>query len=1173
MSLERWLLSRAEFLVSTGSAFVVSKLSGQIVAVGPPDCFPDPSQANTLLAPTTGSMTWLELVRPGDLLRVAIGYSGFSATPHAGILHRTQQEAYLGIALPGQHLKEPVFEEKAANNPSSWGPGAMPGLHLAYANPTVLVVRAASGGDVDLTVDAILAEFAKTVFPSLDGATSPATPVPTAVESVFRLLLAPSNAKIFYASLIAPSESNIRGFIPPTPSTAYRKYAWRPVWHASVVPALQTAAALDLLAYGSRNPTLPNCPNSDPMGIPQSGDEPINLTANDRAIIVSLSSAAPHQYVKSDLLVLSSLGATQRLAFHDSTQTPGTCAIGSILSDWRVRTTVGRDQHSLKTFVGFLYPYGHRAIYTLEADREVVDGVAYLVGKRYITLVDQEVSYASSNTDRSAYHAGATVVRIVTHQTPNIDEDAVPGTRPGATPAPSPNAFVCNILSFTPLVKDSSTEFLFDIERVDHDGQRVRSREPLIFVDKEFYGFTLAQQQAFAEVLLQFYSKPSRAHLEALAFWEGNRPTQVGDLVRSGNSCLVCVGFKPQPGVPIGVTGEIDLSADGYEPGKLINDGAIVWRKIVLCRNEVLLFKQQLSLVQSIGQAQISAAEACAKHPEAAGCPVSQLRPAALEMVKLTLKPYLTANLARPDIDTFIARVPDIRRALGQDLLAQLRVADQLLNTSLPLPEITADAVFADVVDELIINFQDTSAQLEQRAKSGIANLKSYALGLSRYNGVLQGAKDGKAQILNAFHNFAGQLTQIKAEDIVPANLFPNILGIVSLYDLLRTYVFTPDQFPKLHTPSAEVSAEITTSYAFNSRLNPNDTLKAKGGGSPDPTVSFKAAMTVSAAASAEAGGAGANATSRQQLYCSLQNAKLSLFGLIELPFDEITFTYESGKGSHTAITGMNEIALIGNLSFLNNIESFLKDFLGEGPIIEVGTEAIAVGWAFNIGTIGMGVFSLQNVNFDVSAALPIVDRPLEFVLGLADKANPFVISAGILGGGGYVQLTFSGTSLALSDMDVSMEFGATVAISLGPAGGDVHIFAGIHMHRSADSFIVGGFFNAGGHMGILGLITADVQFYIELSYDGNRGVIHGEATWSIDIHIGFFSVGVTLTMSREFPVHGGGSVALAARQPYAVAATGMAQLGPAPTYQPHSPSFDDLTCGGSWQTYCNAFR
>src|SRR5207244_1073763 len=110
-----------------------------------------------------------------------------------------------------------------------------------------------------------------------------------------------------------------------------------------------------------------------------------------------------------------------------------------------------------------------------------------------------------------------------------------------------------------------------------------------------------------------------------------------------------------------------------------------------------------------------------------------------------------------------------------------------------------------------------------------------------------------------------------------------------------------------------------------------------------------------------------------------------------------------------------------------------------------------------------------------------------------------------------------------IKQLEASFEFGATAAIDIGVASGEVHIMAGIYfsMQRRDPgnelAAILTGYLRMGGSLSVLGLIKISVEFNLSFTYDGVKDKAYGRATLTVHVEVLFFSTSVELTVEKAF--------------------------------------------------------
>jgi hypothetical protein len=288
---------------------------------------------------------------------------------------------------------------------------------------------------------------------------------------------------------------------------------------------------------------------------------------------------------------------------------------------------------------------------------------------------------------------------------------------------------------------------------------------------------------------------------------------------------------------------------------------------------------------------------------------------------------------------------------------------------------------------------------------------------------------------------------------------------------------------------------------------------------------------------------------------------KLTKFSLA-LPFVRVNFdsiSFESVNGSKPSVDPkLSSVEFTEAVSFLSSLASALG--FGNGLKIDVGVDHLLAGMSFHLPSIGAGVFSLQNISFEAQLRLPFVhsDDPTLLKFGFGSASNPFLLTIGIFGGGGFVEMALGSDRIV--GFGVALEFGGAAAISLAVAEGSVYVMGGIYYRLIEGKPYLEGFLRCGGTLEILGLLTVSLEYGMALAWDG--GVVRGSAWLTVKVELLFFEEEVHFKVERTFS--GGSSPAL----------TGMALGGPARIGAPAAPpvSILDLMDAGAWDDYWNAF-
>jgi hypothetical protein len=204
----------------------------------------------------------------------------------------------------------------------------------------------------------------------------------------------------------------------------------------------------------------------------------------------------------------------------------------------------------------------------------------------------------------------------------------------------------------------------------------------------------------------------------------------------------------------------------------------------------------------------------------------------------------------------------------------------------------------------------------------------------------------------------------------------------------------------------------------------------------------------------------------------------------------------------------------------------------------------VRVGFGLGLPSVGVGVFTLQNIGFSAGLFLPFINKPMTFRFAFCERWQPFMLTVLGIGGGGFVgiEMTLKGVEL----IEASLEFGASVAINLGVASGQATIMGGVYFRKTGAGFELTAYFRAFGSLSVLGILTVSVELYIGLTFSSkgmrypDRAVLFGQARVTVKVKLLFFSKSVSIEMEREFA----GS----------------------------DPTFRDVVSLPQWAEYCGAF-
>ncbi len=381
--------------------------------------------------------------------------------------------------------------------------------------------------------------------------------------------------------------------------------------------------------------------------------------------------------------------------------------------------------------------------------------------------------------------------------------------------------------------------------------------------------------------------------------------------------------------------------------------------------------------------------------------------------------------------------------------------------------------------------------------------------------------------------------------------LFGNarILGAITLGDILGAVTPRPEDFARANLPDEaieQIIAErgaglpvpllrsrplpggaVETRYLWKPPLKPHKILNFAAGG--DLTLD---ARIVTAP----------DGDTRSLVLGRMRDLSLSFGGVARLVIAELSFRSEPGKKPDLSAEGV-DLIFEGPLTFVNTLRNILpSDGFSDPPFVEVGPQGIKAGYTLGVPTVGVGVFSLQNLAISAGLAVPFGDEPASVSFALSERHHPFIVTVGIFGGGGFFGLVVS--AARVEQVEAAIEFGGNVSLNLGVASGGVFVMAGIYFKLTASTLTLTGYLRCGGHLSVLGIITLSLEFYLGLTYREKPGgsEVWGQATLKVSVKVVFFSVSVSLSIERRFAGAAG------------------------------DPTFEDTMDADNWAAYCAAF-
>ncbi|MCG6875268.1 MAG: hypothetical protein LJE97_09275 [Betaproteobacteria bacterium] len=251
---------------------------------------------------------------------------------------------------------------------------------------------------------------------------------------------------------------------------------------------------------------------------------------------------------------------------------------------------------------------------------------------------------------------------------------------------------------------------------------------------------------------------------------------------------------------------------------------------------------------------------------------------------------------------------------------------------------------------------------------------------------------------------------------------------------------------------------------------------------------------------------------------CSLKQFDLVLIApasFIELNFEKIEFRVDSGAKMDVDVL-LTDIKFVGPLSFVETLRDLIPlDGFSDPPFLDITPQGIDAGFSIALPNISVGVFNLGNLSLGAGFTVPFIGQPLAVRFNFCTREQPFNLTVSLFGGGGFFGITLDPHGIQI--LEAAFEFGASISIDFGVASGGVHVMAGVYFRMENDACSLTGYFRLGGHVDVLGLISASLELYLELRYEFETGKCAGKAQLTIEVEVFVFSGSVTITCERKF--------------------------------------------------------
>lgn len=862
-----------------------------------------------------------------------------------------------------------------------------------------------------------------------------------------------------------------------------------------------------------------------------------SLSARDRMQLVHLTSN--HRYpgvhrfwrptaVPVENLMLTALGGWLASEVHFPDELPE----GLSIEEWRHRTTMGRDHYVKVVYQGALLPFGHRASLIKVTERRVKgDGHATLYQRLFVVVRQPERHFLSSGVAAFDNAMPFRLVRILTASTP-------PLAKPTKLEASaSGQIFVPSVATTdsppTGAAPQGTEPFRFRMLALDVDSHLVEFEGPLVFVEKTVFETARATRElarfAANAALPPYpmrgqriaYAPPGDADDTTLATtyirFEALFDKTTVDAPRNFVLPVMKEASAPVPAM-VAFTGQTDPQvlhyADAYRAHAFGGAGM----------NDVELF---LELGGAGGSAAMMGFSSQADKSGAFVSPSVDVKALARRVGPvggdLTA---LASNAGSFDVGSMFGVAAKLFGILPlSDLLPSTggplpTFVTQMVNTALALQQGIGDV--RDIINTNAAALQSQSAQAWQDAQAFVVEVAAFddavAL-LAQHPADDPGLTDILARVVDAAFRLSGTV----AGAGLPR---PVLEHTTTLLDRLTSI-----------TAPGDAAEQILSFYrglalpeVVNAQLEWSTPLEPwpQSGAPPvfDPQGDRTLRLTSEVQAPLTASG-----TPGTLVSCSLPPFHLSLMGdlqFIVIRVDVMEFSIRPGRKPdvNVALAEDRGIEFLGPLAFVEALKTIIPfDGFSDPPYLDISTSGVKAGFDLAVPDLAVGIFALTNIHLGAELSVPFIGESLEFRFYFATREDPFRLQVAFFAGGGFFALTLSPEGLRV--IEAAFEFGAAVEMSFVVARGSISVMAGIYFRLELvgddQSVQLTGYFRARGEVDVLGLISACIELYLELSYRAVTVGGHisskavGKASISVEVSVCFASFSVTVTCEKQF--------------------------------------------------------
>lgn len=230
----------------------------------------------------------------------------------------------------------------------------------------------------------------------------------------------------------------------------------------------------------------------------------------------------------------------------------------------------------------------------------------------------------------------------------------------------------------------------------------------------------------------------------------------------------------------------------------------------------------------------------------------------------------------------------------------------------------------------------------------------------------------------------------------------------------------------------------------------------------------------------------------------TLTNFGVTFLSVITVHFTKLKFVAGSGVPTSVSVQ-IASVTFDGALSFIQQLQDLLGN-LGDGFGISINPDSVAIMYNSPTFSIGSPGFTFSNISFGVILRIFFDQKPVQLTFSLARADSKAVIAVSIYGGCFFCALTME-AKRGIVGIEMAMEMGAYVGISLGPIKGEVKFMVGLYYKKDDSGVLMEGYFIAEGTLSVWVLsVSARLYMYVR----SQNSTVTGGCTASYSVKLGF---------------------------------------------------------------------